>query len=1089
MPSSNLTKAFKQQIISHNDFLPLILSGKKLIELPIEVTKLINLRILYLKNNHLTDLPKEFSLLKNLQILDLSDNSFQEVPQEIGYLNRLQTLYLQANKIISLSKEFAQLNHLEYLNLEENSLSEIPPEVLELKKLQYLDIGTNQLTAIPQLISQLKELRNLILDNNQLNNLPDEIATLENLEELRLRNTGLKKLPVPVTGLKSLELLVLSNNELKNLPSKVKNLKKLQTLDIRQNRFSEIPLKVLKSLKLINLNISENTIQEVPPQIGELLHLQTLLLRNNSIKELPFELSQLRDLNYLNLDGNPLNSDLKAAYAEGLEAVFTYLKTKKEKQVVLNEAKIILVGEGEVGKTCLMDALEDLPWQVHESTHGIKIRPIFVTAPDETTQITLNGWDFGGQRVYRPTHQLFFSPNAVYLVVWKPRAGTQQGMVTEWIRLIQHREPDAKIIVVATHGGPDQRRPDIDRQELWDLFSKNTVIDFITVDSKPDDSGTRTGITELKKAIAEVAWELPEMGRSISEKWQNVRERLANVKEAYLPLHKVFAICAEYGIEENETRIFLRISHRLGHLIHYEYDLALQDLVVLKPDWLATAISFVFDDDETRKNGGLITFERLSALWDNPSREFEERYPKELHKVFLALMERFDLSYQVADHAKDTENPTSLIAQLVQDNRDEQKIMKAWTNEVLEGNIQQVQICKITDEKGNSANAEGLFYQLIVILHRYSLGRNNYEDSVHWQRGLFIDANYNGRALLEHIGNDVKITVRAPYPERLLSMLTEQVKVLVNEFWEGLNCDVMVPCISPCGRQSLGTGLYKVEQLIESKAKNRPEFPCPVCNEWQNIDALLRNAPAARPDSAIKIFEEFEKVKSQLSEMRLEIMQQDSKLDSNTQLVLSRVDETYSGLLKTLTDEAKDGPRLFSFAPANHAKFDPKKFTTAKFKLTLWCEHSHRPLPELYGDDSKGVYEVELTKEWFAKTAPYLKAMTRTLSLASFVLPVATAGIEFKLDDTQFDAIDEQLKLSEEIIDASKTIGESSIEHLNKDDMADTEQNRIIRASGASLRQLHAILKKQDPTFAVLERVQTKQNDFLWVYPEFTKFY
>ena len=54
--------------------------------------------------------------------------------------------------------------------------------------------------------------------------------------------------------------------------------------------------------------------------------------------------------------------------------------------------------------------------------------------------------------MYRPTHQLFFSAPAVYLVVWKPREGSQAGQVKEWIQLVKRREPSAKIIVVATHG-------------------------------------------------------------------------------------------------------------------------------------------------------------------------------------------------------------------------------------------------------------------------------------------------------------------------------------------------------------------------------------------------------------------------------------------------------------------------------------------------------------------------------------------------------------------------------------------------------------------------------------------------------------
>ena len=104
----------------------------------------------------------------------------------------------------------------------------------------------------------------------------------------------------------------------------------------------------------------------------------------------------------------------------------------------------------------------------------------------------------------------------MYLVVWKPREGPQQGFVKEWIKLVKHREPDAKILVVATHGGPGQRQPDIDKQEIWDLFGRDMVIDFFHVDSKPDEkTGERRGIAELKDAIARVAAGLPEVGRSV----------------------------------------------------------------------------------------------------------------------------------------------------------------------------------------------------------------------------------------------------------------------------------------------------------------------------------------------------------------------------------------------------------------------------------------------------------------------------------------------------------------------------------------------------------------------------------------------
>jgi len=260
------------------------------------------------------------------------------------------------------------------------------------------------------------------------------------------------------------------------------------------------------------------------------------------------------------------------------------------------------------------------------------------------------------------------------------------------------------------------------------------------------------------------------------------------------------------------------------------------------------------DDQETRKNKGLIEFERLRDLWQNPPYQDENGdpepgYPESLHPIFLRLMERFDLSYRIKLNGELTE--TSLLAQLVPDNRPE--TLPKWETEPDPADKQQIQICRIVEETGQQANAEGLFYQLIVRLHQYSLGRENYPESIHWQRGLMLGDRYNGRALLEHIGTDIKITVRAAYPERFLSRLTEEVESLFDpknpaRFWKGLRCQIMVPCISPCPNP--GQSLFNVEKLIEHKFKGRPEFPCSRsdCDQWQNIDQLLK--PHSNPELA-----------------------------------------------------------------------------------------------------------------------------------------------------------------------------------------------------------------------------------------------
>jgi internalin A len=272
--------------------------------------------------------------------------------------------------------------------------------------------------------------------------------------------------------------------------------------------------------------------------------------------------------------------------------------------------------------------------------------------------------------------------------------------------------------------------------------------------------------------------------------------------------------CIKCKMDEETAKVFVTVSRTQGHLIHYDHDPVLRAIVILKPDWLATAISFVLDDKETREiRHGLVSFARLGQLWNDPQREKQFRYDPKFHPLFLRLMERYDLSYRVVGlPARNDEDETSLIAQLVPDIRPQMDLEREWLRSPSPGDAQQVQICQIVDDKGQSAAAEGLLYQLIVRLHRYSLGREDYARSIHWQRGLVLEDAYGARALVEHIGYDIRITVRSPYPERFLSALTYDVKWLVENFWTGLRCNVMVPCIEPCGRRAPGTGLFDVEK-------------------------------------------------------------------------------------------------------------------------------------------------------------------------------------------------------------------------------------------------------------------------------------
>lgn len=241
---------------------------------------------------------------------------------------------------------------------------------------------------------------------------------------------------------------------------------------------------------------------------------------------------------------------------------------------------------------------------------------------------------------------------------------------------------------------------------------------------------------------------------------------------------------------------------------------------------------------------------------------------------------------------------------------------------------------------------------------------------------------------------------------------------------------------------------------------------------------MLRNAPAAAQRVSLDaLLVELMAIKGQLD-----------RVDANTSRVLSRIDEKYAEFLKVFTDEAKEGPRLFSLVPVERSGFDPRAWVRAKFRLILWCEHSHFPLPMLNEgkDKEKGVYDIELDHEWFKKAAPFLKVAAGTLSL---VLPVAASGIKLALDETAYKAMEEQLGFGKSVIEAALDGGTKVRDWMGDSTSARLERGEAIRAEGAMLREIQALIKARDPGFGGLVRVLNKRQEFLWVHPQFEKEY
>ncbi|WP_127505072.1 leucine-rich repeat domain-containing protein [Actinoplanes solisilvae] len=1065
--------------------------------LPDSLRHLTNLTSLFLWNNKLNDLPEWLGELTKLRTLDLEGNPIKALPQWIARLTDLKTLYLNGMGIEALPRQLIELKDLEFLSIAENQLSALPDWLPDLRNLTTLQVGNNKLTELPMRLSTLNDLTYLGLGSNQFHTLPDWLSRLTNLIYLDLTNTQLNALPSWLGQLTNLNVLNVSNNQIDALPDWLNQLTELSSLFLNKNRLSHITNGIFELAQLVNLDLSENQLNQLPVEFTQLRELTNIDLRKNLLTRITPALA-LWPAGTLNIDDNPLSPELRAANAEGSTELHQYLRLLRDEGVQISEAKLVLVGEGGAGKSSLLAAMRKDNWiDDRVTTHGIEVKEVRACSSNRTV-VTLNAWDFGGQPDYRPTHQLFFTAPAIYVVVWSPRRGPEVSYVDYWIEQIRLRAgDDVRVHVVATHADTGHRGAWIDEAALRRRFGE-MLIGFHHIDSR-----TTTGIKELMEAIADTAVAIPHTSREYPASWMTMRQSIRDSGTAYLPYTEYCDLAQVHGLSTTSARSLALSCNDLGHWIYYADDPQLADVITFKPDWLSTAVSFVLDDPVTRTNNGLLAHRRVSVIWSDTKRQ--DQYPASLHPIFLYLMERFDISYRITDIAPAAE-PTSLVTQLVSSTQP--SIEDAWESY---GNdwAEKTQICEIVDRYDTQTMPTGLMYRLIVRLHRYSLGREDYSHSRHWQTGLLIEDSLYGRALVIEQHKRLTVTVRSIFPPLLLDLVTRAIRELVSDLWPALRVRVLVPCGTDCPKSQPGSGIFDIEALVEAKKEGLPKCPCRVCNKYLPIDPLLTGGDALPAgvdrvseavNSALRpafdtwaelILQNVDQIVS-VSVTRQEkllgqIREDIGDVSRNVLEAMGKVEQHYRELIYSLDDDARDGPRLFTVDRLDRDLLHPD-VTRIRLRVTLWCEHSRLPVYVL--SESKGlngVYDLSMPREWVRKSAPWFRAVSVVLRT---ILPVAAGVTDLVAPNQQ----SWQSALGKQLEHAGDGVEALYDEALRLEGTSSSENRNTIGASAriemdqSLVKALRQEIARIDSTFAGLVRVRA-DGGYRWVHRRFESIY
>jgi WD40 repeat protein len=258
-------------------------------------------------------------------------------------------------------------------------------------------------------------------------------------------------------------------------------------------------------------------------------------------------------------------------------------------------AKVVLIGEGMVGKTSLAHRLIEDRYVVRDRTHGMNVWRLDLPLPsDATLEREALLWDLAGQEDYRLIHQLFLDETALALLLINPQKDDPFAEAGDWLKALQvaGAQREAKKMLIFSQidvGGMKLGNAKIERFREQYGFAGWLATSAKTGENC-SDQGNGSQPSRLKQLIAaSIPWDkLP---------WTATPRLLAELKNAVMALRDEtdirllrFAELAQrleqalpkeqFGEAELRTAVALLANHGLVRLLKFG------DLVLLRPDLL-----------------------------------------------------------------------------------------------------------------------------------------------------------------------------------------------------------------------------------------------------------------------------------------------------------------------------------------------------------------------------------------------------------------------------------------------------------------------------------------------------------------------
>jgi internalin A len=614
-----------------------------------------HLESLSLKEATITDFSALIELDK-LRFLEIDGGGTQDISQLEG-LASINSLNIKSSPITRMPSKLRMPN-LRYLNLESHNKFKIEDAnfISSCLSLETLDLSGHALTSLDFLRS-LDKLQVVNVNNNHLTDI-EALADLQNLTDVNISGNKIKRLS-PLSSSLTLKSLDAQNNPIEDINS-ISGLYRLEKINLNLTGVRELSF-VKRLRNLFEINLADNKIESAQALI-ELPFIGRIDLSNNLIREVPRSIIDLQWLESLNLRGNPIEGVDKELF-EGpdekktLESLRDYYRGLARGRVKHDEVKLLMVGNGRVGKTSVVSRLLDHEFDPDQpSTHGIQLRQWQL---DNVVQDKLNGrplkiniWDFGGQDIYHATHRLFMKTRALFLLVWDSETEDAQFSLDEfneryenfslpyWIDYIKVLSGSPVIIVQNKVDSLRDKRQSYGQELRQTYPPPNGIADFCYVSAKKDEHNGMAGLTE---SIASALESIESIGSELPSQWVAVRYRLQELDHRFIDYNYFENLCFSEGLYRTEPRSLLDFLHKAG-VVFYQPG-SFGDRIILDQKWAIEAVYAIFDrrgaayrDLKIAGRNGLTLDLLRSKVW--------RHFTDDEHRLLLEFMKSCELCFE-----------------------------------------------------------------------------------------------------------------------------------------------------------------------------------------------------------------------------------------------------------------------------------------------------------------------------------------------------------------------------------------------------------------------------------------------------------